>query len=179
MSVLERVKLDTVDLFTRYFSSLYTPAVQSWHILCIEQWHERCTKTSDPKHWNVGNRNTRGSRTKSNVYSIIPSPLQSWIMKWMHLTSVTNLIKFQNMWGHKQTFMELTQYIYLKGQCHEIFCFRFFSWIIFPQAPKKNIRFTFRNLSKIRGDIGNSRCTTGINDIGGNLPPVSNKGHRR
>jgi hypothetical protein len=28
----------------------------------------------------------------------------------------------------------------LKGQCHEIFCFRFFSCIIFPQAPKNNTR---------------------------------------
>ncbi len=30
--------------------------------------------------------------------------------------------------------------IHLKGQCHEIFCFRFFSWITFPQAPENNIR---------------------------------------
>ncbi len=28
----------------------------------------------------------------------------------------------------------------LKGQCHEIFCFRFFSWITFPQAPENDIR---------------------------------------
>ncbi len=28
----------------------------------------------------------------------------------------------------------------LKGQCHEIFCFRFFSWITFPEAPDNNIR---------------------------------------
>ncbi len=28
----------------------------------------------------------------------------------------------------------------LKVQCHEIFCFRFFSWITFPQAPDNNIR---------------------------------------
>ncbi len=28
----------------------------------------------------------------------------------------------------------------LKGKCHEIFCFRFFSWITFPQAPDNNIR---------------------------------------
>ncbi len=28
----------------------------------------------------------------------------------------------------------------LKGQCHEIFCFRFLSWITFPQAPDNNIR---------------------------------------
>ncbi len=27
----------------------------------------------------------------------------------------------------------------LKGQCHEIFCCRFFSWIIFPQAPENNV----------------------------------------
>ena len=28
----------------------------------------------------------------------------------------------------------------LKGQCHEIFCFCFFSWISFPQASDYNIR---------------------------------------
>ncbi len=28
----------------------------------------------------------------------------------------------------------------LKGQCHEIFCFRFFSSITFPQGPENNIR---------------------------------------
>ncbi len=30
----------------------------------------------------------------------------------------------------------------LKGQCHKIFCFRFFKRIIFPQAPQNNIRVT-------------------------------------
>jgi hypothetical protein len=45
----------------------------------------------------------------------------------------------------------------LKGQCQEIFCFRFFSWITFPQAPENNIKV----ISKIRGDIA-----TGINDTG-------------
>jgi hypothetical protein len=28
----------------------------------------------------------------------------------------------------------------LKGQCHEIFCFWFFSWSSFPQAPEYTIR---------------------------------------
>ena len=28
----------------------------------------------------------------------------------------------------------------LKGQCHEIFCFWFFSWISFPPAPEYHIR---------------------------------------
>ncbi len=55
---------------------------------------------------------------------------------------------------------------YLKGQCHEIFCFKFFSWIIFPQAPKNNIRVIsnfFENLRRYR----KSRCPTGINTTGG------------
>ncbi len=28
----------------------------------------------------------------------------------------------------------------LKGECHEIFCYRFFSQIIFPKDPDNNIR---------------------------------------
>ncbi len=47
----------------------------------------------------------------------------------------------------------------LKGQCHEIFFFRFFSWIIFLQAPENNIR-VISNASYICGDIHKSRCTT-------------------
>ncbi len=31
-------------------------------------------------------------------------------------------------------------YLCLKGQCKEVFCFMFFPWIIFPQAPANNIR---------------------------------------
>ncbi len=30
--------------------------------------------------------------------------------------------------------------LYLKGQCHEIFCFWFFSWISFPPAPDYPMR---------------------------------------
>ncbi len=40
-----------------------------------------------------------------------------WLLRCVHLRLVT---------------------VTLKGQCHEIFCFRFFSWI--PQAPDNNIR---------------------------------------
>jgi hypothetical protein len=88
----------------------------------------------------------------------------------------------------------------LKGQSHEIFCFR-----IFHESPSsKPLKITlgsFLIFSKICGDIGKSRyttsvnntsgkfvtggkiaaginntggkLTTGINDTGGNLPPVS------
>ncbi len=37
-------------------------------------------------------------------------------------------------------FSVLYPYTNLKGQCHEIFCCRFFSWITLPQAPDNNIR---------------------------------------
>jgi hypothetical protein len=43
---------------------------------------------------------------------------------------------------------------YLKGQCHEIFCFRFFSRIIFPQARENNVRVIlnfFRKFAEIFG----------------------------
>jgi hypothetical protein len=49
---------------------------------------------------------------------------------------------------------------YLKGHCHEIFCFRFFSQIIFFQAPENNLRI-LSNFSDLK-----SRCTTGINNTG-------------
>ncbi len=61
----------------------------------------------------------------------------------------------------------------LKGQCHEIFCFWFFSWISIPPAPEYPIR-AVSNFLKIRGDIRNSRCTTGINDTGGKFATGAN-----
>jgi len=51
----------------------------------------------------------------------------------------------------------------LKGQCHEIFDFRLFSWISFPQA----LLLTFRIFSKILVHIRRSRCTTGVIDTSG------------
>ncbi len=55
----------------------------------------------------------------------------------------------------------------LKGQCHKIFCFRFFSWITFPQAPENNIRVISNFF------LRNARCTTGVNDTVAKLPLVS------
>jgi hypothetical protein len=46
----------------------------------------------------------------------------------------------------------------LKGECHEIFCLKFVSWIIFPQAPD----FPSSEISKFCKSIHNSRCTTGV-----------------
>ncbi len=65
----------------------------------------------------------------------------------------------------------------LKGQCQEIFCFRFFSWINFTQASENNIRGILIFL-KICGDICKSRRTTstaGVIDTVANLQPVSMK----
>ncbi len=62
----------------------------------------------------------------------------------------------------------------LKGQCHEIFDYWFFSWISFPQTLSILLR-PFRIFSKIRGDIRGSRCTTGVNDIGGKWKKSSSR----
>ncbi len=61
---------------------------------------------------------------------------------------------------------------FLKGQCHEIFCFRFFHESPSPK-PLIITLGSFQIFSKIRGDIRKSRCTTSVNDTGGKLPPVS------
>jgi hypothetical protein len=50
-----------------------------------------------------------------------------------------------------------------KGYVSWDFCFNFLSWIIFPQAPDFP---KFWVSSKIREDIRNSRCTTGVIDTG-------------
>ncbi len=65
----------------------------------------------------------------------------------------------------------------LKGQCHEIFASGFFHESPSPKPLIITVG-SFRIFPKIRGDIRKSRCTTGVNDTGGNdiggkLPPVS------
>ncbi len=54
----------------------------------------------------------------------------------------------------------------LKGQCHEIFDFWFFSWIWV---------YHYGHFSKIRRDIHGSRCTTGVNDTGGKWKKSSSR----
>jgi hypothetical protein len=54
----------------------------------------------------------------------------------------------------------------LKGQCHEIFCFRFF----LESSSAKSLKITlgsFQIFSKTPEDIRKSMCTTGISDTGG------------
>ena len=55
----------------------------------------------------------------------------------------------------------------LKGQCHEIFDFRFSTWISFPQAPDYTIRVVSNFFENSQRDIRSSRCTTGVVDTGG------------
>ncbi len=56
----------------------------------------------------------------------------------------------------------------LKEVWHEIFDFKFFSWISVPQAPKYSIG-AFLNFLKIRGDIRELMFITGVNDTGDKL----------
>ncbi len=64
---------------------------------------------------------------------------------------------------HKRNLQSLP----LKGQCHEISNFRFFSGISFPQVPEYTIKAISNFFSKIRCDIRSSRCTNCVVDTGG------------
>ncbi len=73
-------------------------------------------------------------RSKQNIYiyfSLRPSRL--WILKPAARVYKV-LIQF-----HSRRNIFISRPSPLKGQCHEKSCFRFFSCIIFPQAPEKNI----------------------------------------
>jgi hypothetical protein len=54
-----------------------------------------------------------------------------------------------------------------KGTVSRDFLLLVFFMNQFPPSPRVS------HFSKIRGDIRKSRCTTGVNDTGGKLPPVS------
>jgi hypothetical protein len=59
---------------------------------------------------------------------------------------------------------------FLKGVWHEIFDFRFFSWISSARAPEYSIPWgSFRIFTKIRGDIQKQS----VNVTGDNLSPVT------
>ncbi len=67
-------------------------------------------------------------------------------------------VSFSSLQGHyHERYINVFQRpnkIYLKGQCYEIFCFWFFSWISFPQALEYTVPLgPFRIFSKILGDI--------------------------
>jgi hypothetical protein len=69
------------------------------------------------------------------------------------------------------SFIRLVKPRDLKGQCHEIFCFRFLHESPSPKPLIITVG-SFRIVSKIRGDIRKSRCTTGVNDTGGKIATV-------
>ncbi len=60
------------------------------------------------------------------------------------LSSVKNQ-RYRCLW--EESGLGLVLFAHLKGQCHEIFCFWFFSWISFPPAPEYPIR-TVSNFSE-------------------------------
>ncbi len=68
----------------------------------------------------------------------------------------------------------------LKGLCHEIFCFWFFTWISFPSlTPAANLPpvtltpvANLPSVSTTQGELV-AKFAAGVVDTGGNLPPVS------
>jgi hypothetical protein len=63
------------------------------------------------------------------------------------------------------------RYSFLKGQCHEIFDYRFFFHESVSPKPLRIPFRSFRIFSKTRGDIRSSRCTTGVVE---SLTPMAN-----
>jgi hypothetical protein len=82
------------------------------------------------------------------------------------------------LWGLTEQSYK-THLNFLKGQCHRFFASDFFHESSSPKPLKITLR-SFQYFSKIRGDICNSRCTTGINDTGGNSATgVNNTGGKQ
>ncbi len=57
-----------------------------------------------------------------------------------------SILRYSEIWGAADE----TE---LKGQCHENFCFRFYSWFIFPQAPENFIMIISKFLKNIQGAL--------------------------
>ncbi len=60
-----------------------------------------------------------------------------------------------------------------ENQCHEIFRFRFFSWIIYPQAPENNIRVISNFCRKFQEIFTSKGAPLVSTTKAANLPPVS------
>ncbi len=126
-----------------------------------------------------------------NIFSLLP---HFWLTKekqrWKRLSYLkTKLMVATIEVSVTITYFTLCELTYmLKGQCHEIFCFRFFSWITFPQAPENNFRIIsnfFKNSRRYSQVKVHHRCqrhrwqicrrcqwhrwqiAAGINDTGG------------
>ncbi len=91
-------------------------------------------------------RPNSGRRIKRKVWKMKPNIIQVFLPDVIvsvyegHMRVISLLAL---MWVQKLTLFyssNLFWYTYLKGKCHEIFCFWFFSWISFPQAPEYTIR---------------------------------------
>jgi hypothetical protein len=83
------------------------------------------------------------------------------------------------LFGMRTHRTKLQKLNFLKGQCQSNFASDFFQGSSYPK-PLKITLGSFPIVSKIRRDICNSRCTTGINDTGGNSATgVNNTGGKQ
>ncbi len=70
--------------------------------------------------------------------SRFPDPTTATKEKWGKIFFPT--LYCSHKYHPKKLFWTGKKNLSLKGQCHEIFCFWFFSWISFPPAPKYSIK---------------------------------------
>ncbi len=68
------------------------------------------------------------------------SMVQKKIIHRLIRPKFSNVMISKQAWDTSWGIPNFWQYLALKGQCHEIFCFWLFSWISFPPAPEYPIR---------------------------------------
>ncbi len=103
------------------------------------------------------------------------------ISYWGIAEPLVRLVKQISQLSRLSPFYIMSYGISLKGQCHEIFFFWFFSWISFPPAPEypiKTVSNFFENSRrysevKVHHRDTGGKFAAGVNDTGGNLPLVS------
>ncbi len=78
-----------------------------------------------------------------------------------HALKSSRITRSSESWWPRESSLLL----FLKGQCHEIFCFWLFSWIIFSPAPEYPIR-TVSEIFASQGAPPVSTTPTGVNDTG-------------
>ncbi len=113
-------------------------------------------------------------KTVSNFFQNLRRYSQLKVDHRKNLQSEKFIILLGHLWIVELTYTSIFAFQFtLKGQCHEIFCFWFFSWITFPQAPEYTIRAVsnfFRKFAEIFAAQGWPPVSaTPV----ANLPPVS------
>jgi hypothetical protein len=144
-----RTDSEILSLFLVTFQRNFKSLIKTYFL----QWEYRIFQASSFQtqqgHFILGHSD-KGLRVRNTKRFLLYSGAL-WVSSWLFLTLVIILFDVTAASIILTDFsMEVGEkYIILTGQCHEIFCFLFFSWISLPPAPEYPIRTVtnfFKNL---------------------------------